>query len=156
MWVSVDPAGPALKSPTTVPSVGWSIGLFDSMIRYLLAVPHSQSSPGADHQLPAGRVGNVCDDWAGQQLIVLDGLREARQLRAGLRVPALHDVVVGQVLADRHAEVDEPVEGHAALEDLEAGTAQVRGDRVFEQVQDLALVDRLTARRDGVVGDQIR
>src|SRR6185295_17087239 len=42
-------AAAAPKSPTTVPSVGCSIGVLDLITRYLSAVPHSQSSPGAVH-----------------------------------------------------------------------------------------------------------
>ena len=105
-----------------------------------------QVEPGADQQLAAGRVGDVGDGWAREQLVVLDRLRIGRQRLAGRAAPRLHDVVVGQVLPDRDAEVDEAVERQPAAHDLEAGQAvEVGGDRVLEQVEDLRLVGVLAA-----------
>ena len=64
--LSLEPAAPASKSPTTVPSVGCSIGLLDLMIRYLVAVPQSQSSPGAVHwSVDAGAARGVASSLVG-------------------------------------------------------------------------------------------
>ena len=107
-----------------------------------------QVEPGADEQLAPRRVGDVGDGRAREQQVVLDRLRIGGQRLAGGPAPRLHDVVVGQVLADRDAEVDEPVERQAAADHLEPGLpVEVGRDRVLEQVEDLRLVDVLAAAR---------